>query len=164
MATYTQKQSLSWGTTMITICIILLFVAISLWGKSWEEGMGWGLAITLAVTLLGMVISSLCFMPMKVSVDDKDLTLWFSFRYKKIPLDRIAEVTPYQLPKNTIRLCGSGGFMGYWGWFRDAHLGRYMMYATQQKNLLAIKLTDGKCYVISCQDPTALEEIITGHK
>ncbi|MCC8175954.1 MAG: hypothetical protein LUC85_08645 [Bacteroidales bacterium] len=71
MATYTQKQSLSWGTTLITICIVLLFAAICLWGKSWEDGLGWG---------------------------------------------------------------------------------------------LAIKLVDGKCYVISCQDPAALAEIITDHK
>ena len=54
--------------------------------------------------------------------------------------------------KGTIRLFGSGGFLGYIGWFDNVKLGKFYMIITSKKDLLLITTATGKKYVINCPD------------
>lgn len=50
---------------------------------------------------------------------------------------------------NTIRVFGSGGFMGYIGWFRSPKLGKFYMVAINRKELAKVTTSSGKTYVIN---------------
>ncbi len=50
---------------------------------------------------------------------------------------------------NTIRVFGSGGFMGYIGWFRSPKLGKFYMAAINRKELAKVTTSKGKTYVIN---------------
>lgn len=55
-----------------------------------------------------------------------------------------------------MRVCGSGAFFGWWGWFRNKELGRFMMYAGNLDKLIYVELINGKKYVFSCDDPQTM--------
>ncbi|MDR1553995.1 MAG: PH domain-containing protein [Prevotellaceae bacterium] len=52
--------------------------------------------------------------------------------------------------KGTFRLFGSGGFLGYIGWFSNPALGKFYMIAGNKKDLLLITTATGRKYVINC--------------
>jgi len=52
----------------------------------------------------------------------------------------------------SIRLCGSGGLFGFFGWFRNKTLGTYRAYATDPKNTVVVKLRD-RTIVVTPDEP-----------
>lgn len=52
----------------------------------------------------------------------------------------------------SIRLCGSGGLFGFFGWFRNRTLGTYRAYGTDPKNTVVIKFKD-RTIVLTPQNP-----------
>lgn len=74
-----------------------------------------------------------------------------------IPLTSAAMVRLGQ-PKDSawmVKVFGSGGLFGYWGWYRTSGVGTAKWYATRRENLVVIE-TMGKKYVISPDDPEGL--------
>ena len=57
---------------------------------------------------------------------------------------------------NFARIFGSGAFFGWWGWFHNQELGRFMVYATNLDHVFLIETGKGKKYVISCRDPETM--------
>lgn len=58
------------------------------------------------------------------------------------------------------RVCGSGGWFGYWGWFHDRELGRYFAYYGKSSDCFLVRLRNGRSYVIGCQNPqTIIDEV-----
>jgi hypothetical protein len=55
-----------------------------------------------------------------------------------------------------IRLFGSGGLYGYFGYFAFRGLGRVFMHATNRRNLVLIKDVGGRKYLISPDNPQRL--------
>lgn len=79
-----------------------------------------------------------------------------------IPLMEITEarlLTEKEL-KWTIKLNGSEGFYGYFGLFWSKQLGKFKMYATRRKNLVAVR-TAKALYVLSPED---IEDFLTNLK
>ena len=72
--------------------------------------------VQLLLTVLLVVIStvSLFYMPISISADKDAIYVNRSLKIKTIPM--------------AIRICGSGGFFGYWGWFKERDLGKYFAY------------------------------------
>jgi hypothetical protein len=68
-----------------------------------------------------------------------------SFKRNDINTQRISSADM----KGTIRLFGSGGFLGYIGWFSNAQLGKFYMITMNKKDLLLITTSEGKKYVIN---------------
>ncbi len=58
------------------------------------------------------------------------------------------------------RIFGSGGFLGWFGWFYSQSLGRFLAYATNQRDLVLITKTDGTKIVISPYPPDAFLEAV----
>lgn len=50
-----------------------------------------------------------------------------------------------------IRLCGSGGFFGYWGYFSDIIIGQYFGYYADRSQCFCIRLKNKRQYVVSCE-------------
>ena len=58
------------------------------------------------------------------------------------------------------RVCGSGGWFGYWGWFHDRELGRYFAYYGKSSDCFLVRLRNGRNYVIGCQNSqTIVDEV-----
>lgn len=62
-----------------------------------------------------------------------------------------------------IRLCGSGGFFGYWGYFSDIIIGQYFGYYADRSQCFYIRLKCGRQYVASCENHVAMAAAIESH-
>lgn len=62
-----------------------------------------------------------------------------------------------------IRLCGSGGFFGYWGYFSDIIIGQYFGYYADRSQCFYIRLKNKRQYVISCQNHMEMVRFIQKH-
>jgi len=154
------KQKSKWATRSIacTILVTALFLSLGYYFfVSDKEALGACLFLGLAT----MCFSALCFYPMEVKVGNGKLAIAFSLRNKSIPLEKITRAEPYQVTMNFVRIFGSGAFFGWWGWFRNQELGRFMVYATELDHVFLIELKNGKKYVISCSDPKAMCDAIS---
>ena len=56
------------------------------------------------------------------------------------------------------RTFGSGGFLGWFGWFHSRPLGGFLAYATNQRDMILVTKTDGTRIVISPHPPDAFLE------
>ncbi len=52
-----------------------------------------------------------------------------------------------------LRLFGSGGLFGWWGLFSLKNIGRAWLYVTNRRNLVVIRLKNGRVYVLSPENP-----------
>lgn len=113
------------------------------------------------VIILGMVITVLClstlfYMPLSISVDNKNLNINLSWRIKSIPIVDIAEVKLCQPTMGAIRICGSGGFFGWYGWFREGDTGKYFAYYGKSSDCFLVTLKVGRKYMLGCTDAPAM--------
>ncbi|WP_300877569.1 PH domain-containing protein [uncultured Duncaniella sp.] len=58
------------------------------------------------------------------------------------------------------RICGSGGFMGYWGWFSERDLGKYFAYYGKASDCFLVTMKDGRKYMLGCQNPAEMVDAI----
>lgn len=103
---------------------------------------------------------SLFYTPMSVSVTANSLNVNRSLRVKSIPFDEIESIRLCPPTMGERRVCGSGGWFGYWGWFHDRELGRYFAYYGKSSDCFLVRLRNGRSYVIGCQNPqTIVDEV-----
>lgn len=62
-----------------------------------------------------------------------------------------------------IRLCGSGGFFGYWGYFSDIMIGQYFGYYADRSQCFYIRLKNNRRYVLSCANHLEMVRTIQHH-
>lgn len=82
-------------------------------------------------------------------------------RRRVIPYSDIVSIEVYQPTMGTRRVCGSGGFMGYWGWFREYNGAElYFAYYGRSSDCFLVTLRDGKRYVIGCREPQTIIDAV----
>lgn len=108
-----------------------------------------------ALTLL-LLISSMIYAPLSISANEKELCVNSPYKTHTIPMRRIVSVERFMPTMGSIRLAGSGGFMGYWGMFREGDLGRYMAYYGKSSDCFLVRLDNGDKYVLGCKNPDAM--------
>lgn len=69
---------------------------------------------------------------------------------KRLALSEIKSVQLY-VPDNAIRTCGSGGFLGYWGWFTARGVGKYFAYHGRISDCFLVEMKDGRKYLLGCK-------------
>lgn len=129
----------------------LVVSAIALWCTLGDQTKFTIIGILVCV----MLATALWYAPMSLSVEDGCLNINRSLRIKSIPLQDIESVTQVTPTMGAIRTCGSGGFMGYWGWFREGDLGRYFAYYGKASDCFLVTLKDGRKYMLGCRDGKA---------
>ncbi len=144
------------GMVMSTLVLVFLAVMLLYWIRRGEAAC-W---ITLACVLGGWCVVTLFYAPMAISVDDRNLSIHRSLRIKDIPLSEIASVMPCPPTMAERRLCCSGGFMGYWGWFSERDLGRYFAYYGRSSDCFLVTLKNGRKYMLGCQNSRAMVDAI----
>ncbi len=115
--------------------------------------------IFLAVFLI-LILSAFLFGAFYIKADSKYVILGSILRKRKILISNIESVELFQPSKATIRICGSGGFMGYWGIFKEADLGRYYAFYGKASDCFLVRMKNGDKYVLGCENPSAMFDYI----
>ena len=106
------------------------------------------------------VLASLFYMPISISADQTAIYINRSLRIKAIPIQDVASVQLCPPTMGAIRICGSGGFFGYWGWFKERDLGKYFAYYGRSSDCFLVELKDGRKYVLGCKNAPKMVEYI----
>lgn len=99
-------------------------------------------------------------MPLFISVRDGELNINRPLKIKSIPLstiDSVKLVSPTMAEK---RICGSGGWFGYYGWFSEPSIGKYFAYYGKASDCFLVTLKDGKKYILGCENPKDMVDYI----
>lgn len=110
-------------------------------------------ALILFAVLAGMILSGLFYCPVSIEAAGDKLSIHRPLRNKTIEYTTISSADRCYPSAGGLRLCGSGGFMGYWGYFNDIVIGTYFGYYGNHSQCILIRLKDGKQYVVSCCQP-----------
>lgn len=74
-------------------------------------------------------------------------------KVRRINLENIVSIEQFQPTLGAIRICGSGGFMGYWGIFKEGDIGRYYAFYGKSSDCFLIRMKNGDKYVLGCEKP-----------
>lgn len=103
------------------------------------------------------ILAGLYYCPKSVEADGNEVAIRRIIgSTKRFTYDSILSADTCYPSAGGLRLCGSGGFFGYWGYFSDIMLGTYFGYYGSRSHCFILKLKDGKQYVVGCEDPTAI--------
>lgn len=106
--------------------------------------------------------AGLYYCPTSVEADECGITLHrLMSRPKYFDYEDIQSVDTCYPSPGSIRLCGSGGFFGYWGFFCDIMIGNYFGYYGSRGFCFCVKLKSGRIYVIGCEEPLAMVDYIS---
>lgn len=151
-----QKIKFSIFTIVVTTLVLILFLVgvIALIGE--EEKL-----IVFCIIMAPVTIAGLYYCPKSIEANDSSVRLHRLLSSPKVfPYSAIQEVDTCYPSAGGIRICGSGGFLGYWGYFSDIMIGTYFGYYGNRSNCILVKLKDGKQYVLGCDNPVALVDYI----
>lgn len=92
---------------------------------------------------------------------DKDYIIMGSILKKhKIPMCNVESVELFQPTMGAIRIFASGGFMGYWGIFKEGDIGRYYGFYGKSSDCFLVRMKNGDKYVLGCENPAAMVDYI----
>lgn len=151
------KSKISYSRFAILLTAILsgvLFVACIATVK--EEPAFFSL---LAIFLI-LYISALFFGAAYIKADSYNIVLGSLLRSKKIPMSEVESVELFQPTMGAIRICASGGFMGYWGTFREGDIGKYYGFYGKASDCFLVRLKNGSKYVLGCDHPDKMTDYI----
>lgn len=118
------------------------------------------LSITLLAILLILLIFGFQYWPLAISADKHTVTVHTPLRKIRIPVAEIESVELFQPTMGALRICASGGFMGYWGLFKEGDIGTYTAYYGKASDCFMLRLTNGSKYVLGCRNPEQMTAFI----
>ncbi len=148
-----------------TYCIIvtvgvlgaLLAGIIMTWNHPHESQLG--IVVFLVITGFGLY-----YCPVSVTVDSEGVKLHRLLSGDKVfRYADIEEVDTCYPSVGGLRLCGSGGMFGYWGYFSDIMIGQYFGYYADRSECFYIRLKNRRQYVLSCRNHVATVKEIQKH-
>lgn len=122
-----------------------------------ENNKTWYIVFTTTFLLL---LFSLWYSPVKIISNDNDVIIKSVLKSHKIKMIDIERVELFQPTMGSFRICGSGGFMGYWGIFREGDIGRYAAYYGKASDCFLIRMKNGDKYVLGCENPLEMVNFI----
>ncbi len=115
---------------------------------------------TLLAIFLILILCALFYGAAYVKATSDYVTMNSIFKSRKIPMKNIENIELFKPTMGAIRICGSGGFMGYWGIFKEGDIGRYYAFYGKSSDCFLIRMRNGDKYVIGCDNPDALVKYI----
>ena len=149
------KVKLSTFSLMLTLIITgVLTIAVSyfLWNHEDKGIIGAGI-------LFFMLISGWLYGPVTIAADEKSVTIKSALRKQRLDISNIESVELFQPTMDSIRVFGSGGYMGYWGVYRG-YMGRYIAYYGKASDCFLISMKNGDKYVLGCENPEKMVNFI----
>jgi hypothetical protein len=112
--------------------------------------------VVLGVIIILLLCFCMFYAPLYISANDEAVSVFSPFKVHTIPMQRIVSVERFQPKARSIRLFGSGGFMGYWGIFRDGNIGLYTAYYGKSSDCFLLRLDNGDKYVLGCKNADSM--------
>lgn len=152
-----QKVKISTYSIVLTILGIAILVGLSFFEliKGNEN-----LSYIPSVALIILGFFALFYVPLSISVDNQSLVITRPICIKTIPLSEIVSIELCPPTMSEIRICGSGGWFGYWGWFKEPSIGKYFAYYGKSSDCFLVKLKDNRQYLLGCENPSSIVEYI----
>ncbi len=116
--------------------------------------------ILLIVTTVVLLTVSMFYAPLSIYADEIRVEVRSPLKTHSIPMRRIVKCELFQPTMGAIRVCGSGGFMGYWGTFKEGDVGHYTAYYGKASDCFIIRLDNGDKYVLGCENTKEMVEYI----
>lgn len=149
-----QRVDFSIGVSVVTfLCLALFAGSIFIITEAW-----W--MYTWGGFIVAMLLISLYFCPLSITLTDTAIEINKALSIKSIPLNIVKTVQLYPAPIGSIRTCGSGGFLGVWGWFYYKQIGKYFAYYGKASDCFLVELTDGRKYLLGCKNAPKMVEAI----
>lgn len=149
-----QQVKLSTSSFISTIACLALLIGCTFIIPEIEWQIGWSIFVVI------MLVISLCYMPMSIGADENAIYINRSLKIKAIPMADVVSVKLCPPTMGAIRVCGSGGFLGYWGWFKERDLGKYFAYYGKASDCFLVELSNGHKYMLGCQNTLEMVEYI----
>ncbi|MDE6669133.1 MAG: PH domain-containing protein [Muribaculaceae bacterium] len=147
------KVKFSTYCSIITVVVIIaLIVGIVTVGDHAER-------ILLSVITVCVIGAGLFYCPVSIEADTDKFIIHRLVKAKHIPYDQISAIDRCFPSAGGLRMCGSGGFMGYWGYFHDIIIGSYFGYYGDRSQCILVRFRSGAQYVVSCKEPDRLLEV-----
>ena len=137
---------------IITIVVFGLLIGIG----GYCAVMGDSKGIIVLIICLILLIPSLYYSPKSIKVDDKTLTINTYLSKHKLLISNIENVDYYLPMMGNLRICASGGLMGYWGIFRGMDIGNYMAYYGKSSDCFLVRMKNGDKYVLGCENSDSM--------
>lgn len=107
---------------------------------------------------------ALFYAPVSISADADEITVHSPLKKRSIAMSEVVSVeNNYKPLPGTIRICASGGFLGYWGKFRDSVTGVYIGYWGNGNDCFLITLANGQKYLLGCKNSGEMAGYIKQH-
>jgi hypothetical protein len=119
--------------------------------------------IALCIIFAALIFAGVYYCPISIETGKDAFIIHRPISDKRIPYSQIASAEQFMQSGSSLQLRGSGGFMGYWGYFQDVSIGSYFGYYGKKSQCFLIKLKSGAKYVISCEDRDVMIVAINEH-
>lgn len=152
----TQRVDLSKFSFITTIlCSILIVGCIFTIPELWWKCIWAGFIVIL-------LISSLYFCPLSITATDDAIVVNRALSFVKyLPLSEVSSVKRYKPSAGTVRVCGSGGFLGFWGLFSEPNgIGKHYAYYGKSSECFLVEMNNGKKYLLGCRNTDEMVEYI----
>lgn len=152
-----EKVALSGWSKGLTVAMVILTTAILLfvcvYGSETQTIIMSGVVVILYVT-------PLLYSPLSIETDDDSLTVNRTLCKKSLPMKDIRSVAAHQPTLAEKRICGSGGWFGYWGWFSEPATGKYFAYYGKASDCFMVTIKDGRKYLLGCENKRRIIEAV----
>ena len=138
--------------TMV-ISVVLVLACVKTYGELVP------FCIVLALCLM-LIVPALFYAPSSVRANERCIIISSLLKKHRILLNDILSVVPFTPTLGARRLFGSGGFLGYWGIFKEGDVGRYAAYFGKASDCFLVRMKNGDKYVIGCADSPEMVNFI----
>lgn len=152
-----QKVTISTYSFIVTIIGIAMLVVMMIFELKRSHEIT---AYFVAFALVSLCFMALFYSPMYISVGNGNLNIHRSLRIKSIPITDIKSVELCAPTMSEMRICGSGGWFGYWGRFSEPSIGKYFAYYGKASDCFLVRLKDDRQYLLSCEKPAQMVEFL----
>ena len=145
------KKTVQFSTFSFITTIISYAIIIGLGIYLLDKGVTVAAYVDFAIVIF-LLLAALFYVPLGLTLTDNTLDINRSLRIKILPLTDIESVRLCPPTMGAKRICGSGGFMGYWGWSSERDLGKYFAYYGKASDCFLVRMKDGRQYMLGCKD------------
>jgi hypothetical protein len=147
MKSTVSQSAFSFIISIVVICALIAGLYASY---------GSGKFIILNVIIIAVLCFCMFYTPLSISASEEVVNVHSPFKIHSIAMRRIVSVERFKPTMGALRVFGSGGFLGYWGLFREGDVGLYMAYYGKASDCFMLRLDNGDKYVLGCIDPDAM--------
>lgn len=113
----------------------------------------------LAVYLI-LICAALFLGPAYIKADSDYLIMGSLLKKKKLRMSDVKSVELFKPTMGAITIFASGGFMGYYGIFREGDIGRYYGFYGKSSDCFLVRMNNGDKYVLGCDQPVEMVDYI----